>query len=115
MFDSARLEHVNTLHQYGRQLAVLKRIYQSYDRIIERLINMDKSLEDSGISPGSTTTSQAQLNGSLGVRISPLAMVRFQRLRDRINLYALSEVQECLDEKDALVQVVSLLIHLRVS
>ena len=108
MFDTAKLEHVNTLHHYGRQLAVLKRMYQSYDRIIERIFDMDKLFEDSGSSPGSTTTLQAQSNGNLGVRISPLAIVRFQRLRDRINLYALSEIQECLDEKDALVQVVSI-------
>ena len=34
------------------------------------------------------------------------ATVRFETLRDRIRQYALSEIQECIDEKEALVQVV---------
>ena len=108
MFQTAKLEHVNTLHHYGRQLAVLKRMYQSYDRIIERVIAMDKRLEDSGVDRGLMNTSQAQLNEHLGVRISPSAIFRFQRLKDRISLYVLNEIQECLDEKEALVQVASL-------
>ena len=108
MFQTAKLEHVNTLHHYGRQLAVLKRMYQSYDRIIERVIAMDKRLEDSGVSHDLTNPSQAQSNEYLGVRMSPSAIFRFQRLKDRISLYVLNEIQECLDEKEALVQVVSL-------
>lgn len=41
-----------------------------------------------------------------GVSLSSAATVRFERLRDRINLYALSEIQECLDEKESLVFLV---------
>lgn len=41
-----------------------------------------------------------------GVSLSSAATVRFERLRDRIKLYALSEIQECLDEKDSLVFLV---------
>ena len=44
---------------------------------------------------------------TFGAPLSQAAIVRFERLLDRINLYALSEIQECLDEKDALVFMVS--------
>ena len=44
---------------------------------------------------------------SLGVALASTATVRFARLKDRINLYALSEIQECLDEKESLVFLVS--------
>ena len=41
-----------------------------------------------------------------GAPLSPAVTVRFERLLDRINLYALPEIQECLDEKDGLVFLV---------
>ena len=43
---------------------------------------------------------------TFGAPLSSAASVRFERLRDRINLYALSEIQECLDEKESLVFLV---------
>ena len=43
---------------------------------------------------------------TFGAPLSSAASVRFERLRDRINLLALSEIQECLDEKDSLVFLV---------
>lgn len=43
---------------------------------------------------------------SYGVSLSPAAVVRFERLRDRIQLYALSEIQDCLDDKESLVFLV---------
>ena len=48
-----------------------------------------------------------------GIPLATGAAVRFETLRDRIRLYALSEIQECLDEKDALVQVVGVCKLLR--
>ena len=116
MFQTASLDHVNTLHHYGRQLAVLKRLYESYDRIIERILDMQKSFQHLPLPSADekqpenaqqVETSQSSDNPlSLGVPIPRGVVVRFQTLRDRIRLYALSEIQECVDEKEALVQVV---------
>ena len=123
MFRTAELDHVDTLHHYGRQLAVLKRIYQSYDQIIGRIMDMQDLIEKPALTTAASaqatnaTASQVQPSQgsnldaedvSYGVRLSTAAIVRFKTLRDRIQLYALSEIQECLDEKEALVQVVSL-------
>ena len=93
MFERPSVQLVEDLHHVGQQLAVLKRIYESYSIIIDRLLE-NQSLH-SGDSPGE--------NSTLGVQLRPAASVRFERLRDRIRLLALSEVQSCLDEKESLV------------
>jgi len=49
--------------------------------------------------------SQSQL--ALGVSLSSAAKVRFERLKHRVQLYALNEVHECLDQKDSLVMMVT--------
>ena len=46
----------------------------------------------------------------LGVPLSSHAVTRFERLRDRIKLYALAELQDCLDEKEGLVSMTFQLI-----
>ena len=114
MFKTAELEHVDTLHHYGRQLAVLRRIYQSYDRIIERLLERQRVLANAASLMGDQRNIALRSIGhdsdkyfTYGIPLATSAVVRFETLRDRIRLYALSEIQECLDEKDALVQVVS--------
>lgn len=118
MLETAELDHIKRLHQIGRQLAVLKRIYQSYEQNIDRLLQKQEatlaSLKNSQVLPsegaGSLSTSQPQLAESeslLGVSLSSAARVRFERLRDRIRLYVLSEIQECLDQKESLVMMVS--------
>lgn len=91
-------------------------MYQSYALIIERILDRQKPLhsrtgEPSKISDGHSgglildgeVTSGIQ---TFGAPLSSAATVRFERLRDRINLYALSEIQECLDEKESLVFLV---------
>ena len=62
------------------------------------------------LSPSLSPTGHAPpLEGArLGAALTPHTIVRFERLRDRIGLYALSEIQECLDTKDALVLMVRL-------
>ena len=122
MFAKAQLSHVERLHGIGRQLAVLKRIYQSYDRIIARILQR-QNIVTSGVQ--ATTSADLGANADrpvlgmqastgnilssshLGVALSAPTLDRFQRLKDNINLYALSEIQACLDEKDALVFLVS--------
>jgi hypothetical protein len=41
----------------------------------------------------------------LGVSLSSAARARFERLKHRIRLYALSEINECLDQKESLVMM----------
>ncbi|KAI4164662.1 MAG: hypothetical protein LQ342_001636 [Letrouitia transgressa] len=121
MFSKPEVEQIKTLHIIGLQLGVLKRIYQSYVLIIERILDRQKPLK----SRGSTYLNQNSINAeqeqdslclatedmvssthTFEVPLSSTATVRFERLRDRINLYALSEIQECLDEKESLVFLV---------
>ena len=84
---------VNDLHHIGQELAILKRMYESYSVMIDRLLE-----KQAPPGPGSYNSVP-----TLEVRLKPDAIVRFERLKDRIQLLALSEVQSCLDEKDSLV------------
>lgn len=93
MFLRPSVPLVEDLHQVGQQLAVLKRMYESYSVIIDRL------LENQSLHSSDTPSNDPRL----GVRLSRAALVRFERLKDRIQLLALSEVQSCLDEKESLV------------
>ncbi|KAF2804754.1 uncharacterized protein BDZ99DRAFT_525110 [Mytilinidion resinicola] len=120
MLVKAELSHVDRLHHIGRQLAVLKRVYESYELIIERVLKQPEptlaSLKNSHIVSGadslassiphfSSANQIAEADSLLGVSLSSAARVRFERLRDRIKLYALSEIRECLDQKDSLVMM----------
>ena len=121
---------VGELHRIGRQLATLKRMYQSYNLIIDRILEKQKPIDnpierrpDSKASNGGQTLSHVPLttgevtkdsgvyyeNGAsqtVGVHLSQAVAGRFQRLRDRIDLYALNEIEDCLDEKESLVFMV---------
>lgn len=124
MFQKAELGHIQRLHGIGRQLAVLKRIYQSYDRIISRILERQSLVisqlhaataadpnadADDAVVAMQASTGDIRSNQYLGVALSAATIVRFERLKDNINLYALSEIQSCLDEKESLVFLVSLL------
>ena len=116
MFTKPQVPLIQKLHQYGRELAVLKRMYQSYELIIERILDRQKPLHSSNGDPSSISGSHSEVSPSegevtsrlqtFGAPLSSAATVRFERLRDRIKLYALSEIQECLDEKESLVFLV---------
>ncbi|KAF2428914.1 hypothetical protein EJ08DRAFT_591732 [Tothia fuscella] len=123
MLTSAQLSHVDNLHHIGRQLSTLKRLYQGYDSIIARLLEKQEStlasLKNSHIlasttanSPHINSMSSSQIhdpttNGAeiIGVSFSSAARVRFERLRHRINLYVLSEINGCLEQKESLVMM----------
>ena len=121
---------VNELHWLGRRLAVLKRLYQSYELIMRRILQRQKSLREEARSshPSLTmgaTSGEIELgdmgrsamlrNDSVlgtndepvGVLLSSAAVARFERLIDRINLYCLSEIETCLLEKESLTFLVS--------
>lgn len=120
MLEKASLTHVDQLHHIGCQLSTLKRVYQSYELIIERVLKKQEatlaSLKNSHVMSGrdSLASSLPQVgsplpldaDGLLGVPLSSAARVRFERLKDRIILYALSEIQECIDQKESLVMMV---------
>jgi hypothetical protein len=109
MFKSAQLEHVHILHSIGRQLAVLKRMYEGYNLIIERVINGPRQDSRSGYTKSEPATATSIKYGPVegyGVAISSAAALRFERLQDRITLYALSEINSCLEEKESLMTMV---------
>ncbi|KAF2182213.1 hypothetical protein K469DRAFT_728985 [Zopfia rhizophila CBS 207.26] len=120
MLVKANLHHVDQLHHIGCQLAVLKRVYQSYEIIIERVLKKQEatlaSLKNSHIVSGVDSLASSmprvssmpqipEADSLLGVSLSSAARVRFERLKDRIILYALSEIQECIDQKESLVMM----------
>ena len=43
MLDSPKLVHINALQHIGRQLAVLKRLYESYELVINRVLEKQRS------------------------------------------------------------------------
>lgn len=112
MSEKPEFRHIQRLHLIGQQLAILKKIYQSYaliiDRILERQkpVNMSNSTQLLQEDVGEHTAVFTAQAPAYEVALSSAATVRFERLRDRINLYALGEIQDCLDEKEALVFLV---------
>ncbi|KAI1627359.1 hypothetical protein EDD37DRAFT_259469 [Exophiala viscosa] len=131
MFEAANLELIKQVHNVGRQLTVLKLMYQSYELIVSRLLYRQRSPRQSdfgtlatvdqgryhsvagGDHASSTPATHLQMpqsepmysdegSGS-SVKLSLSAVVRFERLLDRIKLYALTEIEECLKEKESLV------------
>ncbi|KAI7469508.1 hypothetical protein KC357_g6439 [Hortaea werneckii] len=115
MMLSPQLSHIDRLDGIGRELGVLKRHYQSYTRIVDRLLEprpaTAASLENSRIA--SSETSQASLDtvrplitereSMLGVSLSSAARLRFKRFKDQIDLYALSEVDDYMKQKESLI------------
>jgi hypothetical protein len=132
MMQKADLTIVDRLHHLGCQLAVLKRVYKGYDLLIDRLLgkrevsqaSLQNSWQDPGpgldglsasmssSQPGMTAHHHGQgLGGGgesrvYGVFFSSAAKLRFERLQHRIQLYAMNEVNECLNQKESLVFMV---------
>lgn len=130
MLVHPNVDLVNELHWLGRRLAVLKRLYQSYELIMRRILqrqylfrdeppsNRGKSLigktfEEMDFVDSSKRTMQSNLSVAsncdalVGVPLSSAAVGRFERLADRIKLYCLSEIESCLTEKESLTFLVS--------
>ncbi|KAJ5082526.1 hypothetical protein N7532_011569 [Penicillium argentinense] len=125
MLDRPVVDLINELHWLGRRLGVLKRLYQSYELIMRRVLQRQRLLRDEtrlshpppvsfGTTFGDEFSDMRQgslaTNGSfpstsdkpVGVLLSSAAVARFERLADRINLYCLSEIETCLTEKESL-------------
>lgn len=121
MIDSAEVEQVTTLHRIGRELSVLRAVYRSYESIIERIVQKHRrSNAQANIQyqigsdlPRARSFRDATPDNMNGATKSDMLLgtstiARFERLRDRISLCAVTEVDECLKEKDDLVVMVSL-------
>ena len=132
MLDRPVVDLINELHWLGRRLAVLKRLYQSYELIMRRLLQRQRMLRDEArsshpavpygatfgdmeyvdmrqsslVSHSSIPGTAGMADKSVGVQLSSTAVVRFERLVDRINLYCLSEIENCLNEKESLTFLV---------
>ena len=118
MLRKAELKHIDQLHHIERRLVRLKRLYQAYESIVDHVLEEQTatiaSLANSHIVTGNDNAEQmassqpqmAEEDSLLGVSLSSAARVRFLRLKHRIRLYALSEIQDCLDQKESLVLMV---------
>ncbi|CUS12431.1 unnamed protein product [Tuber aestivum] len=126
MQSNPELSQISRLHRLARQLATLKRMYETkkiiIDNVLYRQENSHKKNALRSVVPPAPPTGFAQspvaLMGDpdvLGVPLNPLAIAKFERLRDRIKLYALGEINDCLQEKSELVDMTFNLIALRES
>ena len=124
MFSAPKLHHIDLLHGIGNELGALKRHYKSYIRLVDRVTEPQSSTLASRT--GSRVPSKASqetfdklaVQGAqslMGVGLTSAAIIRFERLRDMISLYALAECKDYLHQKDGLVQMVSATCHLAVS
>lgn len=123
MMARANLSHINQLDHLGQQLAVLKRLYMSYELIITRVLekqrlprnNRNFSCPSERAETQVTATPFGSTYDSLGIFLTSGVRIRFERLRDRIRLYALSEIEECCSIRESLVMVNFNLISIRES
>ena len=132
MTTSPEVEQVKTLHKVGRQLTVLKSVYKSYEAVIDRIVQKQRSLAghdrfSSIKTPPELVRSQSsqyddlasplELDdvGGTNVRLTANATARLERLRDRIDICAMTEVEECLKEKESLVMMNFNLVSLKES
>lgn len=129
MLSRPVVDLVNELHWLGRRLAVLKRLYQSYELIMMRILQRQRLLRDEAARSPQRPMSMgnifaepefselrqptlqshlglANFNDTVGIQLSSAAVARFERLLDRIKLYCLSEIEACLTEKESLTFLV---------
>ncbi|KAI5209754.1 hypothetical protein E4T42_07395 [Aureobasidium subglaciale] len=114
MFSAPKLHHIDLLHGIGNELGALKRHYKSYIRLVDRVTEPQSSTLASRT--GSRVPSKASqetfdkvahqgAQSLMGIGLTSAAIVRFERLRDMISLYALAECKDYLHQKDGLVQM----------
>lgn len=108
MFEKPDVGRIEKLHRIGRQLAVLKRMYQSYSIIIDRILERTKTASHLPSAIVEQDTANFISTSTFGVTLNSNAVVRFERLQDRIRSFALNEIQDCIDEKESLVFLVYL-------
>jgi Mg2+ and Co2+ transporter CorA len=143
MSQVADVASIKSLHAIGRQLTVLKLMYKSYEQIVRRILYRQRTIrgmqgqlpdndldqdEQSPPDPSNFSAPRYNIPRSYStnhyyqfdedtkcVNIHPSATMRLERLLDRIRLYALSEIEECLHEKESLVFMTFNLVTLKES
>lgn len=124
MLQQPKVNIVDELHWLGRRLAVLKRLYESYQLVMARVLERQRLLRDDARARRDKMRSlnvfsesdhpddipwmgvNEKYDNIAGVRLSSAAVGRFERLADRIQLYCLSEIDTCLTEKESLTFMV---------
>lgn len=121
MIAAPKLAHIDRLDRIGKELGVLRRHYEAYNRLIARVMEpvapTNASLENSRVVSDSSDARSidtvrgvglvTEKDSMLGVSLSSPSRVRFARLKDLIDLYALNEIEEYLKQKESLVSLVS--------
>ena len=131
MHKDPQLSHLAQLHRLSRQLAMLKRMYETKKIIVDNILHRQENSGNkvktrnatsvdgwSEVDPRDPTQMIAKTMGDsdiLGVPLQPLAIARFERLRDRIKLYILGELEALLAEKAELETLTFNLISLKQS
>ncbi|KAK6530899.1 hypothetical protein TWF281_007732 [Arthrobotrys megalospora] len=86
--EDPMLDHIDKLHDIARRLAGLKRVYNSYELILDRLLENKAFFKD----PANKC-------------FSILSMNRFERLKHRISQLAISEIEDCEKEANGLISL----------
>ncbi|KAF8252630.1 hypothetical protein K440DRAFT_631497 [Wilcoxina mikolae CBS 423.85] len=128
MHKDPQLSHLSKLHRLSRQLATLKRMYETKKIIVDNVLNRQENSHSRKTGqvqkwvderdPNDPSISYAATMGDsdvLGVPLGPLSVAKFERLRDRIKLYALGELEALLLEKTELETLTFNLISLKQS
>lgn len=127
MHKDPQLSHLSKLHRLSRQLATLKRMYETKKIIVDNILNRQENGHQKHgriqkwadeRDPNDPNVSYATTMGDsdvLGVPLGPLSVAKFERLRDRIKLYALGELEALLLEKTELETLTFNLISLKQS
>jgi hypothetical protein len=126
MFESAEVSLIQSLHPVGRRLTILKLMYQSYDLIVGRILQRQRFVKNIttplvsqlpfAIDDGDSFNISRGIEDSIppcedkitNVCLASSAVFRLERLLDRVQLYALNEIRDCLAEKDSLFLKVGL-------
>ena len=126
MMEKAQVDLIRALHRVGRQLTVLKLIYQSYDIMLNHILQRQRNIRRALRAPSTGPQQAMNVDWQDGtpfddvrpvlldhnddegstVYLATSAIVRLERLQDRIRLYALNEIEQCLEEKEQLVFMV---------
>lgn len=94
------IEIIPRLHILGRQIRQMQHLYKGYENLTQRILEPKATTIHNG---AATPRSFTGLAGGRGVVLAQSAGTRFERLGDRLNLMMLSQTEEFLAEKEALI------------
>jgi hypothetical protein len=98
---SPESQQIDRVHQLGRQLSSLRSICKSYQSLIEQLLRSQRSIGQPA--SRSMLAFNASSPDSDVIRLPLSSTAKFARLQNRIELCAMTELDDCLSEKESLV------------